>query len=672
MIDATNLKSPGWQRVVAELIGPANDDATYMRRLLRVISQVCASSQGVLYVPSRGEGDMVEPRVALIWPGPGEGTDAPSEGGGEAATNPAEATIESPTESKIAARAVFESGQSRLYSLERQDVYYESAHNKHGYILAVPLHQHVSGGAEAGAMQVAVMGVICLLLEPRSREAVRSTTAMAEVIAGYMHAHAARQHLRRVQHAGEALDLGTKLIGAINSARNFRGACIQLVNDLSRQYQADRVSLGWVERDATRVKAISDVEHFSRQTQMVQKIAHAMDECLDQEQPVVFPVPSSSGPEADVLLSQAIVHAHRELAAGAAQARVCSLPLRADEDVIGVITVETTGGAEPGGFTPGMVETLQAALDLVSPVLKIRRSDDRNIVQRSWHDMVRAGEWAVGPRHTLWKVAGIAVIATLAFVTFYQTTYRPGADATVEPRVRRIVSAPFDGIVKRLGEGVDSGKVVREGDVLVELDVTEWRLRLIEAEAKIAQAQTQAAAARSARQHNKVMEAEQQETQAHAEADALRDRIARSTITAPISGTIIAGDLTDRIGGTIKLGDQIFQIADLSDVLITAHVDERDIALVKAAVDDARGTGEFATKGRPEIGFNFRVERVVPLASAIDGKNVFEVRAKLDHAADWFRPGMEGIAKFDTERMSLLRIGTRRLIDQARMWLWWW
>ena len=686
MIDASNIKAPGWQRVVAELTAPAHDDRVFMERLVRVLAQVSAARQAVLYTPMAVEGQMVEPKAEMVWPPVGDDAEAMAAGRGASQSGGAGqsgvgagvgsgaggATIEFSSESKAAARGAIETGQSRVFSLDKQELYYDgSAGGPNGYVLAIPLHHFVSGagGVPANAIQVAVVGVVCLLIEPRGKDAVRSTVAMAEVIAGYMHGHAARQSLRRTQHASFALDLGTRLIGAINTAPNFKGACIQLVNDLAKQFQLDRVALGWVEQDATKVRAISDVEHFSRQTQMVQKLAGAMDECLDQEQAVMYPPPPSEGPSADVLLSQAISHAHRELIAGNAKMKVCSLPLRAGEDVIGVVTLESAG---EGAIDVSSVELMQAALDLVAPVLKIRRSDDRNIALRTWDDLVKAGAWAVGPKHTVWKLAGIVALAALLFVTFYRTTYRPGAEATLEPRVRRIVSAPLDGVVKRIGDGAQSGKIVKEGELLVELDSTEWQLRLAETESKIAQARTQAAAARAARQQNKVVEAEQQETQAIAEADSLRDRIARSKIVAPIAGTIIAGDMNDKVGGAIKLGDQMFQIADLSDMLITARVDERDIALVKQAFDQSRGKGEFATKGRPDQGFDFDVERIVPLAAAVEGKNVFEVRGKLKGSAEWFRPGMEGIAKFDTERMSLLRIGTRRLVDQVRMWLWWW
>ena len=86
-----------------------------------------------------------------------------------------------------------------------------------------------------------------------------------------------------------------------------------------------------------------------------------MDECLDQEQAVLYPPPPAHGeagpgkagsPAGDVLLSQAITHAHRELGASDARLKVVSLPLRENDRVIGVITVESTaeGPADIGSI----------------------------------------------------------------------------------------------------------------------------------------------------------------------------------------------------------------------------------------------------------------------------------------------------------------------------------
>ena len=174
----------------------------------------------------------------------------------------------------------------------------------------------------------------------------------------------------------------------------------------------------------------------------MQKLASAMDECLDQEQPVAFPTPPESGDGSDVLLSQAIVHAHRELAAGNAKLKVCSLPLRDGEDVVGDRARRSRSSTTDLDLTT--IELLQASMDLIAPMLKVRRSDDRMLALRAVQSAKHAGAWLVGTKHTVWKLVGVLGVAVLAFVCFYQTTYRPSAEATLEPRVRRVVSVPFD------------------------------------------------------------------------------------------------------------------------------------------------------------------------------------------------------------------------------------
>jgi len=402
------------------------------------------------------------------------------------------------------------------------------------------------------------------------------------------------------------------------------------------------------------------------------------------------PAEGTAGVQGDVLLSQAIVHAHRELAAGQANLNVCSLPLRAtdvvpgtaestEEQVIGVLTIEV-GGAGGGRQAVDLasIELVQAALDLVSPVLKIRRSDDRNLALRTWATTLRSGAWLVGPRHTVWKLVSILVFIGACFVTFYRTTYRPGAEATLDPRSKRIVSMPFDGIVKELSPGIEAGAMVKEGDPLLTLDTTEWRLGLADANGKVMQAQLQASAARQAKESGKAKQAEVQEQQARTSVAQYQYRVDKSNIVAPISGLIIASDLKERVGSTLKTGDFLLQVAAPDDILCLAKVDERDIALVRKAFDEGRGRGSIATKGAPSDPLSFTIEQIVPQATPGEGANIFEVRCRIDQTPEnrealqklRLVAGIEGEAKFDTERRSLLWIGTRRIVDAVRLWWW--
>lgn len=669
MIDQTNLKSAGWQRVVAELASSAPDDKAYFERLMRVLAQVSAARKAVLMSPTRTEGDEIEPRIVSGWP-----IETPGDPGADPAAG---LSPEQLREVKEVARQAFSSGQSRVFSMEKDTPYYDASAAT-AYVLAIPLMVPAPqaapgpGGAPQQGMQV--VAVVGLFIEQRSKDAIRSTLAMAEVLAGYVHGHQARQMLRRTQAAGFALDLATRLIASINTAATFKGACLQLTNDLAKQFSLDRVALGWCKTDTVRVEAISDTEHFDRRMAMVQKLQAAMDECLDQEQAVVFPQPSADGPVGDVLLSQAIVHAHRELAAGDAKLHVCSFPLRVDERVVGVVTIETTG---PQGFDLGAIEMVQSALDLVAPVMRIRRSDDRILAVRTWDSTVKGFAWAVGPKHTVWKIAGVLALAALIFVSVYEKTYRVGAEAVLQPRVKRIVAAPFDGIIEKLADGLEPGLAVKEGDLLLQLDTTDLRYSREEVLGKIAQAEAQENAALQEKKTDEAARARAQRAQSEAQLKFIDDRIARSTIKAPIAGKVTLGELKNKVGSAVKLGDPLLEIADMTDIMVVAQVDDRDIWLVRAAHEKGTKSGSILAKANPTAPFPLEVETIVPLAQAKEGKNTFEVRARLLQPTGPgatplrdIQPGMEGIANIDTERHSLLWIGSRRVIDAVRLWLW--
>lgn len=650
-----NVKTSPWQRVVTELSSPAPDDRAYLARLVNVLWQVSSARQAVLYVVDSDE-VTAEPRPILVWPHP---TGDPS------------AAIESAPEQRSAARAAVETGGLHIQMLNSSGGPYYGEGGDRSSILALPIETN------QGEPGVAPRLAVTLLLEPRSRQALQTTAALAEVLTGYTQLHTSRQQLRRIKASSAALDLAARLIASINTSRGFKGAAMQLVNDLSRHLHADRAAIGWVRGIGTsgevRVVSISDTEHVDARMAMVQKLQAAMDECLDQEQPVMYPPPSARGDgegqgEADVLLSQAITHAHRELSSADARLRVASMPLRIGDRVLGVVTIESTTET----VDVAAIELMQAALDLVAPVLEVRRSDDRLVATRFYFSIVRGGEWFVGPKHTVWKMVALLALAGGAALTFINVPYRVEATMELQPRMRHIVASPFDGIVLGLPEGIEAGRMVEAGQLLVQLDTQELLLQHAQAMLEVDHARREAEMHRQQRKIGEAQQAESKAESARARADLIELQLSLSQIKAPIGGTIIAGDLRDRIGSAIKLGDPLFQIAPLDEMKVIAQVSDRDIALIRDARSEKGATkGAIATKAFPGVTFPFEVERIVPLAQAKDGKNAFEVHGRLEESADWLKPGMEGLAKLDTGSHSLLYIGTRRIRDQLRLWLWW-
>lgn len=345
---------------------------------------------------------------------------------------------------------------------------------------------------------------------------------------------------------------------------------------------------------------------------------------------------------------------------------LCSVPLRDGDKTLGVLLVELKRPDDKGGgLDLRGVEVLQAAMDLVSPVLAVKWSDSRLLPLRALGDARKAMAWAVGSKHTVWKGVAVLVLVVAVFVTFFKIEHRVGATVELRPRVQRTVSAPFDGVVAALGPGVEPGRVVKKGDVILEMDTRELLLQKDQAEAKIEQGAKQLS---TARRDGKVVEAQMAQSaidKSQAEKDLAETRIRLARLTAPMDAVVIAGDLSDKIGGSVKNGEELFLLAPLDNLMAVARVDERDIALVRVGAK-----GEVATRARPGDGFGVTVETVVPMASPKEGKNLFEVRASLDENAAWMRPGMEGQVRIDAGRRSLLWIGTRRLVDQVRLWLW--
>ncbi len=657
MIDLTKMKAPGWQRVVGELTSHAPDDRTFLAKLTAVVGQVSGARQAVLFGvenPSGAEAEL-EPRPLLIWT-PTGGIEAPNA-----------AEIDSAHDVLSATRSAASSGQTRVFGIEPPDGIYED--QGQGYVVAGCVPQPQGTPANAPTQ------VIALSLEQRSKQALQTTLALIEVLLGYSHGHALAQALRRTQSTTAALDLATRLIGAINQSPGFKGASIQLANDLSRQLSLDRVAIGWVKgvgksSGVIRVVAISDTEQIDRRMDMVRALEGAMDECLDQEQAVMHPAPDE---REDVLLSQAITHEHRKLASSDASLRVASVPLRDGDEVVGVVTVERAGEESP--LDVRVVEWLQAAMDLVTPVMKVRRSDDRFLATRAWGSTVKAGAWFVGPKHTVWKLVGILLLALILTVTFVKLPYKVDAPFELQSRAQRVVSAPFAGVIERLGEGVAKGGEINKGDLLIQMRTTEVALAMEQAIAQRIQAQARADAAMEAGDTFERTQAEAEVRGLIARIDQLNYNLERAQIRAPIDGVIVDGELERRIGSTIELGEAMMVIAQLQDLEFVGRVDDRDISYVREGM-----SGALARKSRPGERIPITVDRVVPLGRPEEGANVFEIRGSIDfdamdpELADDFRaslrPGMEGTAKLETGDHSIAWILSRRIRDTLRMWLW--
>jgi multidrug efflux pump subunit AcrA (membrane-fusion protein) len=637
----------GWERLVAQL-NAAPDLGAFHRGMLDVQCKIVAAEYGALWV--RGENG--EPRPLEAWP-----------------KSLGQVPLNSPMMTLLAesAKSGFERGASHVLKAEPENPGEAPDLGAHIFVTVL----------RAKGQVVAVSTVVA---ECRDAQVLQSTQPLRELAAGLYEGFFARQDAAAREQDAQRVRQAMAILAVSQEATGFAGSCLNLVNELARQLKCTRVSLGWIRGRGVRLVAMSDTEHLKRHSEQVAGIEMAMAECLDQQQPIVYPVPEGAEP----LLLHAVVHAHRKVTGEQPNRYVVSLPLRHRDDWIGVVTLERIDAP----FDPGTIQYLQLVADVAAPHLQSRYESDRFLIFHAWHSLERALAYLVGPKHTGWKAGAIALLALLVFLAVGTWGYRVTAPFTFEAETRRLVPAPFDARLE--GVTVEPGDRVEAGQVLAQLDVTEATLQREKARAKLNEYIVEEAKARGKAMAGeadsadwadaKKAEANIKETQAQI---ALLDyTIEKGTLKAPVAGQVLAGDWKDKLGGVVKQGDAMFEIAPLDDptrdIIAVLHVSESDIDLIAPKSGDGGRRGELATRSEPQETFPFEVVQIVPLATPVEGANAFEVRARLLPAAnqherdrqDWLRPGMSGLAKIDAGRQPIRWILTHRIVDTIRLWVW--
>ena len=141
----------------------------------------------------------------------------------------------------------------------------------------------------------------------------------------------------------------------------------------------------------------------------------------------------------------------------------------------------------------------------------------------------------------------------------------------------------------------------------------------------------------------------------------------RAEITAPFDGIIVEGDLEELLGAPVKKGDVLFKISQIEKMHAELGVSERDIH--ELSLDDPV---EMAFVSQPRLKYFGNIYRIDPVAQVKEYGNVFVVQSHLPtKSADWWRPGMSGVAKVNLSNRNAFWVLAHRTTDFLRIALWW-
>jgi hypothetical protein len=380
-----------------------------------------------------------------------------------------------------------------------------------------------------------------------------------------------------------------------------------------------------------------------------------MDEAADQLATVILPV-RKDGPFQ-------VTRAHAGLLEQHGAGAVCTIPLTAGAKVLGALLLELPKGSE---FDARTVELCEHAALLVGPVLDVKRKEDRWLGQKAMDSALSLGRDLVGPRHTALKLwVGLAALL-IAFFSIVNGDFMITADASLEGKVQRAITASMQGYV--IESHARAGDIVRQGNLIAALDDRDLRVERLKLVSQGAQQESERrqAIAEGNRARARILEA--QNGQIEAQLVLVDEQIARTRLVAPFDAVIVKGDLSQSLGAAVERGNVLFEVAPLDSYRVIMKVDERDITDVAVGQ-----SGRLALTSMPNEEIALIVDKITPVSVVDQGRNYFRVEALAKGATEKLRPGMEGVGKIQIERRKLIWIWTRKLVHWARMWVWsWW
>ena len=538
------------------------------------------------------------------------------------------------------APAVVSAGKTAVHPLHERDDLYGQPASRH--LVMIPL------GRE-GAV-TAVASFVVDRADPASLAAARERL---ELTVSLLSLYEVRLALYRKQVDLRRLRAAMETLSATNEHDRFTGAAMAFCNELASKYQADRVCLGFLKGRYVHLRAMSHTEKFSRKMKLVQDLEAGQEECLDQDIEVFHPAPDNT---------TFVNRAARELSARHGPTAVLSLPLRRDGKPLAVLTVERPLDKP---FLPEEVEALRLTAELCTARLVNLQQHDRWIGARACAGTRSLLATLLGPKHTWVKLLAVLAFAAILFLIFAEGDYRVEAPFTLQATRQQVIAAPFDGRLEWV-EVVPGAAVEADKTVLARLRTSELRDELAATRAEEFGYGKQADQALADGRINEWQQAEASAAKAAAQIRLLETRIGLAEIKSPISGSVVTGDLERQVGGPVKMGDTLFEVAPLADLRAELSVPEDDIAEVQEGMQ-----GELATAAYPDRRIGFTVDRISPVAEVVNQRNVFKVRVGLHDRPEWMRPGMEGVAKVFIDRRHYASIWTRKLVNWARMKLWW-
>jgi multidrug resistance efflux pump len=259
-----------------------------------------------------------------------------------------------------------------------------------------------------------------------------------------------------------------------------------------------------------------------------------------------------------------------------------------------------------------------------------------------------------------WRWVATAAVITVAAMAI-PVPYDVRCDCELQPVTRRFVAAPFEGTLERAL--VEVGDTVQAGQVLARMDGKEIRWEMAGNLAEYERAAKERDACLADQKFGEAQVAKLQMDRLALTTTLLEHRGNNLEIRSPIDGIVVSGELKRAEGVRLALGQTLFEVAPLDQMIVEVEIPESELAHVPSQAEAFIRLEAF-----PHDELRGTLKRVCPRAELRNKQQVFVGEIPLSNDSGQLKPGMRGRVSLAAGRAMLGWRLFHRAIGKFRLW----
>lgn len=446
----------------------------------------------------------------------------------------------------------------------------------------------------------------------------------------------------------KSLNDALTLIQNLDQTTNVRQASMAIVNHLRRLCEAEQVSLSFCShQDHGELAAISDVESIELGSESNKVINHACNQAIVEQAILTYP-------NADNVHSPALLPLEQYCKSNRLQACVNFPLLTRDGIKLGALLIATN---EERIRQPEFIDYITRLGPMISGHFDVVLRANRGL-----NDLAKSQLKKI--RHAPLTKPVLTAIAFALMILCIPMPYRVACHCKLQPVMRRFIAAPYDGILKQTL--VQYGDLVQKDQILASMDGRQLRIRLsgLRAEHNGAKKRRDSSLAKSDFAEAQIALSEMNRLEA--EIELLEQQVVNLEIRSPIDGIIVSGDLEQVEGAPLKMGQTLYEVGPLNEMLAEVAIPEAEIQYVAAGMPVTLKLDSFPFKT-----WNGEIQRIHPSTELVDNQSVFVAQVKMDNDDLSLRPGLKGSAKIRSNSFPLGWNLFHRAWETVRYWTIW-